>query len=290
MSDKVNKHELSRDIPDDIQRLVRQRDGFGCVVCGAGIYQYDHFNPEFSEAKAHHQDGIILLCATCHGKKTKGLLSPETIAAAAKNPRCKQVGFSREVFDIGSQHPAIVFGSLIFVNVRCLLRIHGEELLSILPPELEHGPFRLSAKMANARGDIVFEIHENEWRIRSGNWDAQQIGNRIIIRNGPRDIALSIRSGPPSQLVVERLNMRWKDAKIEAREGAKAIAIFESGSRFETAEAQIFEADIGVDINESGIGLGLGGSGGVFVGSGSIGTSGPRHRRTWQPSALKPTA
>jgi hypothetical protein len=58
----------------------------------------------------------------------------------------------------------------------------------------------------------------------------------------------------------------------------------------ETAEAQIFEADIGVDINESGIGLGLGGSGGVFVGSGSIGTSGPRHKRTWQPSALKPTA
>src|ERR1700756_833363 len=108
MSAKVNKDGLSRDIPADIRRVVRQRDGFGCVVCGLGIYEYDHFNPEFSEAKSHRPDGIILLCASCHAKKTKKVLSLETIAAAAANPRCKRVGFSREAFDIGNEHPEIV--------------------------------------------------------------------------------------------------------------------------------------------------------------------------------------
>jgi hypothetical protein len=266
MSKKFNKYGLPRDIPDDVERLVRQRDGFGCVVCGAGIYQYDHLDPEFSEAEFHNENGIILLCASCHEKKTKGMLSRETMAAAAKNPKCKQTGFSRDVFDIGNQHPEIVLGSLTCVNVRCLLRIHGEELLSILPPEFEHGPFRLSAKMANAQGEVVFEIHENEWRIRSDNWDAEQRGPRLIIRNGPRDIALSVRSEPPTRLVVERLNMRWRDAKI--KKGAKGVTIFESGARFETLGTQIVGADIGIDMSKLGITGGAGG-GSVFFGPGT---------------------
>jgi hypothetical protein len=61
--------------PEESKRRVRQRDGFGCVCCGLGIYQYDHFDSEFSEATAHHENGIISLCAACHAKKTRGLLS-----------------------------------------------------------------------------------------------------------------------------------------------------------------------------------------------------------------------
>jgi hypothetical protein len=274
MSKEVNKHGLSRDIPDDIRRFVRQRDGFGCVHCGRGIYQYDHFDPEFSEATHHHPDGIILLCTACHGKKTKGLLSRETISRDLANPRCEQDGFSFEAFDVGTEHPEFVFGSVYGTGVRCFLRVFGDELFSILPPEAEGAPFRLNAKMANDRGEVVFEIRENEWRIPSDNWDTEQIGKRIIIRNGLGDIALTIRSEPPTRIVVEQLNMQWRGTKIEAREGGKAIAIFESGSRFETTEAKIFGTDIGVDIDESGIGVGLGGSGGVFIGSGTMMNSG----------------
>lgn len=65
-----------------------------------------------SEATNHHPDGIILLCTACHGKKTKGLLSRETIKKDLANPRCKQNGFSFEAFDVGTEHPKIVFGSV----------------------------------------------------------------------------------------------------------------------------------------------------------------------------------
>jgi hypothetical protein len=33
MSDKTNRHGLSRTIPDPVMRQIRQESGFGCVVC-----------------------------------------------------------------------------------------------------------------------------------------------------------------------------------------------------------------------------------------------------------------
>lgn len=32
----------SRNIPLPIQREVRQRCGFGCVICGMPLYEYEH--------------------------------------------------------------------------------------------------------------------------------------------------------------------------------------------------------------------------------------------------------
>ncbi|MEH2485180.1 Abi-alpha family protein [Bradyrhizobium sp. AZCC 2230] len=81
-----NRHGLSRNIPADVKRTVRQRDGFGCVVCGKAIYDYEHFDPEFADATQHDPAGIVLLCISCHGKKTRGFLSKQTIAAARQSP------------------------------------------------------------------------------------------------------------------------------------------------------------------------------------------------------------
>jgi hypothetical protein len=61
MIDKVNKYGWPRDIPDDIKRFVRQKDGFGCVHCGRGIYQYDHFDPEFrSDQSSSRRDNFAM--------------------------------------------------------------------------------------------------------------------------------------------------------------------------------------------------------------------------------------
>ncbi|GAH43227.1 unnamed protein product, partial [marine sediment metagenome] len=50
----TNQYGLSRYIPLEIKRAVRQKCGFGCVVCGSTIYQYHHFDPPFNEAKQHN--------------------------------------------------------------------------------------------------------------------------------------------------------------------------------------------------------------------------------------------
>lgn len=42
-----NQHGLSRNISEDIKQEVRKKSGFGCIICGLGIYEYEHIDPEF---------------------------------------------------------------------------------------------------------------------------------------------------------------------------------------------------------------------------------------------------
>ena len=94
---EVNNHHLSRKPPLDIKRIIRQNSGFGCVICGAGIYDYEHVDPEFKDAREHDPDRMTLLCLQCHGKVTRKIWSKEKVKAAMKDPRCKQIGYSNEI-------------------------------------------------------------------------------------------------------------------------------------------------------------------------------------------------
>ena len=57
----TNDHGLSRTIPEGVKREVRQRCGFGCVICGLGFYDYEHFAPDFVDATEHNPAGMTLL-------------------------------------------------------------------------------------------------------------------------------------------------------------------------------------------------------------------------------------
>ncbi|MXF04188.1 hypothetical protein FQ041_25950, partial [Escherichia coli] len=73
--DNINKHGLSRRIPETIKRQIRQRCGFGCVICGFGFYDYEHFKPDFVDAKIHDPNGMTLLCSQRNQKRARGRLS-----------------------------------------------------------------------------------------------------------------------------------------------------------------------------------------------------------------------
>jgi hypothetical protein len=79
---KKNKFGLTRNIPDPVKRAVRQRCGYGCVICGLSLYDYDHIDPPFEEAREHLPDDICLLCPTHHVRKSKGLISAADVRRA----------------------------------------------------------------------------------------------------------------------------------------------------------------------------------------------------------------
>src|SRR5689334_6226345 len=79
---KPNKHGLSRDIPKRIKREVRRRSRFGCVLCRSGIYDYEHIDPEFADARKHDPDKICCLCPSCHALVTRGQRSKAMVAQA----------------------------------------------------------------------------------------------------------------------------------------------------------------------------------------------------------------
>jgi hypothetical protein len=50
-----------------MKREIRQRCGFGCVLCGIRIYQYDHII-DYAQVQEHTADNITLLCDGRRGR------------------------------------------------------------------------------------------------------------------------------------------------------------------------------------------------------------------------------
>lgn len=225
-----NRHGLSRTVPGDMRREVRQRCGFGCVRCGLGLYDYEHFDPDFKDATEHSAHGITLLCMQCNQKRRRGVLSVESVRVANVNPRCFEQGFSNEAFDFGQQPIEIVFAGVTFVDCNHLIEVDEFPILSINPPEAPSAPYRLSGRFADKDGDITLKIEDNAWSAGADNWDVECIGPRITIRNGPRDIALILKAEPPTRLVVERLNMQFEGVFLRGRN--EQLEISSDGNRW----------------------------------------------------------
>jgi hypothetical protein len=203
----VNQFGLSRDIPEEIKRIVRKECGFGCVTCGRPVAQYDHFDPPFADAREHKAAGIALVCGACHDKRTRGIWSSEKIAAARKSPITFAGSPERDTFDI-SDPLTLWVGSSSASNVRSIVRTYeGDRWLSVAAPEVPGGPVLLSAEFFDPNGALALEIRDNEWLPAIGQWDTEVEGRRITVRRAPGEIVLQLRTDPPHGFHVERLRM-----------------------------------------------------------------------------------
>jgi hypothetical protein len=211
-----NAFGLDRSIPAEIKRLVRQRCGFGCVICGLGVVQYEHVDPEFKDARRHDPDAIALLCPQCHAKVTAGMWSKARVKLAMKSPKCHQLGYTREFFDLVVGHPEIQFGGVLLKNCPVPIEVRGQPLFSIKPAENPGEPFLLSGYFTDSKGEVSLVIQDNEWRAEANLWDVEVKGPRITIREAQRATHLVLRVDPPNALVVERLDMLLAGIRFEA--------------------------------------------------------------------------
>ena len=204
-----NKHGLSREIPPAVKLLVRQRCGFGCVICGSGLIEYEHVNPIFADAEEHSADKITLLCPTCHANVTRKFWSKEKVEKANEKPFCKQAGNPKSMLDFSGDHPILVFGGTTFYNCSIPIKLFHIPLIKIAPPEVEGGPFLLSAMFCDSQGRISLEIENNEWTAQSTNWDVTVIGGKITIKENKGQTHLVLKVDPPNKITVETLNMKF---------------------------------------------------------------------------------
>src|SRR2546426_7501739 len=216
MSDNLNKYGLSRSIPEGIKRQVRQACGFGCVCCGLAIASYEHIDPEFHEAKSHDPDRMALLCEGCHSRITRNFWSKQRVKEARESPWCIQEGSCHDAFDTGDNNLTVWVGGNRIVNMETILKVDDTALLSIEPPEASGGPYRLSGEFYDERGTFLFKIVRNEWFGEASNWDIECVGGRIIIRTEPQNIALQILCDPPGGMIIEKMNMFYKNAHFVA--------------------------------------------------------------------------
>jgi len=252
----TNQFGLSRHIPENIKQEVRRRSKFGCVNCRCAIYQYEHIEPEFREAKKHNPDNMCLLCGHCHDKVTRGILSKETIK--------KQYRFVQESddikrpfdeFDLNHHNINITLGSCVFYLAKKLIVLNGIDVLTIEPPEQgSHFPV-LSGYFTDELGNELFRIDRNEWVGSTDAWDFTIQGREITIQADKNRVALQLEVIPPHTIKIIQLDLRIGDAHLICKENLFSIGrISPEAEYYLTIDAlECWGADIGVLVNKEGI-------------------------------------
>ena len=187
--------------------MVRQVCGFGCVICGSSIVEYEHVDPPFAEAMVHDPSNIALLCPQCHGKVTAGFWTKDRVAAAIAAPCSKQQGFSSEIFELGKSHPTVGFGGVAIRNCEVPILVHDLPPFEVQTAEEAGAPFRLSAYFFTSTGVPSLEIHSNEWFAHATNWDVEVTGRVITVRDAPGHVSLQLEANPPTGLTVRTTDM-----------------------------------------------------------------------------------
>ncbi len=222
-----NRLGLSRDIPDQIKREVRSACGFGCVICGCAIYQYEHLDPIFAQAKEHDPNNIVLLCASCHDKVTRGIWSKEKVSNAQKKPYAKIKGHSEFSLDVSVESGLkIRVGQTEFIGIQDIILIDGVSILSIDNPEQPNSPPRINAKFYDRKNTLISQIINNEWRGETSAFDIEIIGKRITVRSDSRKIDLILRLEPPNGVLIDKLHLFYNNKSIvgESKIGFKVEA------------------------------------------------------------------
>lgn len=193
-----NQYGLQRRIPDPVKRNIRQRCGFGCVICGNPFIVYHHFDPPFSQAREHRAEGITILCANHASEADKGRRTLEDIRKADANPFCRRTGYTYGILD-GSAGPLqFMMGSTVF-DTPIVLMCESQELIGFRSPEVEGAPWQLNARILDISGQELLKIERNEWLIGTDRYDITAQGKTVIVRQRPRKIVLAL------DLVVTRL-------------------------------------------------------------------------------------
>lgn len=207
----MNQHGLSRHIPNEIALQIRQRSRFGCVICRCAIYQYEHIDPEYADARAHDPDKICLLCGGCHDRVTRGRISKETVKARYLEVQsAEEINAPFEELDLASNDISVVLGTATFEYAASLIRINGKDLLSITPPRDGAAFPTLNGIFCDRNGTEIFRVTDNVWEGSPSAWDIEVIGTTVTIKAEDHRPALSFEIIPPKTVHVKMLDM-YKD-------------------------------------------------------------------------------
>lgn len=195
-------------IPEPIKRAVRQRCGFGCVICGLPIYDYEHME-EWAKVKRHVASEITLLCPHHHREITNSLLPIDDVRKADSDPCNLRTGVSTgyDLHYSGGNCNFIVGGCSFYFNNKqssataIVFAIRNVPLLAFT---FEDGQVLLSIQIFNSAGDRVLWIDRNELRYRVETWDVKFEGQVLEVRKGKGHVLFEVRFAPPDRIEITR--------------------------------------------------------------------------------------
>jgi len=198
----------SRNIPRPIQREIRTRCGFGCVICGMPLYEYEHME-EWALVHRHVAEEITLLCDQHHREKTNGLLPKEMVREANANPFNLRNGVSKpynlhfsgidaEVFIGGNKFTCKDQG---YGTAMVPLSIDGVPIIGLV---LTDGHILLNVVAFDEFNKPILHIKNNQLFYSTDIWDIRLVGRKLTIREGDRRFLLEIEFSPPNKVTITR--------------------------------------------------------------------------------------
>jgi trigger factor len=219
-------------IPLPMAREIRQRCGFGCVICGMPLYEYEHME-EWALVQRHVAEEITLLCDQHHREKTNGLLPKEVVAAANLNPWNLREGVSKPYnLHFSGKTAEIELGSNTFTcedggygTAMIPISVDGIPLLGFI---LGDGHLLLNVVLFDECNDLVLHIQNNVMVYRMNAWDITLIGKTLTIREDQGKFYLEINFLPPSKISISRGRLLCNGVEVSV--SAKSIVINNSNT------------------------------------------------------------
>lgn len=213
LNKSINKHGLKRYIPSDIREKIRKNSGFGCVICGCVLVDYEHIDPEFHDAKEHDPDNMTLLCISCHGRVTRKLISKKSVWDAKSNPKALQNGYVHDLLFVNTADMEIKIGNSYSKNTKLILTIYGKPIIWFEPPLVKGEPSKLCAIFYDDNGSAISYINRNQFTAFSTNQDIRSEATNLSIKsNGIKCLAMNREGG--EVLHISKMQARYLDKLV----------------------------------------------------------------------------
>lgn len=206
------------DIPESIKREVRQRCGFGCVICGLPLYEYEHLLG-YANVERHVASEITLLCDRHHREKTAKLLPLDAVKAADRNPFNLRMGNSTSYpLHYSGDRCQINVGSCSFVSHRTSerknLRLIVIDDVTVFGFQMDQGHLLLTLRMFDRNNKRVLEIVNNELIYSVSAWDISLVGQQLTIHAKKYSPIVKLFFQVPNQINVVRAHFFFNGVEI----------------------------------------------------------------------------
>ncbi len=218
---------VSRYIPEETKRKVRQKCGYCCIICGLMPTQYHHI-VQFTEIDAHRVADIVLLCNRCHEEVTQDRLCNDEIRKHQRRPYALVHGRPRYDFLHKPVNRIFAIGHGITLQNGQVFDILRTDTHKVFSVRVEGGIPLFTLEIRDRNGTTSFEMVDNVISFDvSGVYDVRLQGPKFEVwkEKGRKIVELAFHK---SEILLKNLEVYADGFAIAANEYGIAFKCYES--------------------------------------------------------------
>jgi hypothetical protein len=203
---------LARPGNEDDRRYVRHVCGYGCVRCGATVFQYR------SVSGSADPDDLVLLCPACAHALTGQPGAERALRAMRASPLARQKLFDRRKLPYFNDLPDVTVVPGVTMHATPVpILFAGIPVLRFAPPEVQGGATAFSVALGVAGGEPQPIITANEWMIEDPEeWTFARPSNNYVITSRDRSAQLIVAIVTQGHWSIELLRTHGDGTMLES--------------------------------------------------------------------------